>query len=285
MSEAILEFFSGLPRELYIFIISMLPIVELRGAIPVGAAIGLDFYINYTVAIIGNLVPVPFILLFISKILNFLSRFKIFAPMVSWLRKKASRGSHKMLKKVSPQDSGKDFSAEPIKANESITPPDDAIASPSEALADQTSDALPEHSEALNDRSIETVGGEIEIVADQASDTSSEQSAPAKASLDADNVSFDYLCIDNQAGSNEPASASVTDGDSRRLTPAIFAALALFVAVPLPGTGAWTGALISALFNFPRRHSFLAIAIGVMLSGIIMTLASYGVVGFLSIFL
>ena len=89
MSEAIIEFFSGLPKELYIFIISLLPIVELRGAIPVGAVIGLPFYWNYLISVIGNILPVPFILLFIPKILDFLAKFKLFKPMVTWLRKKS----------------------------------------------------------------------------------------------------------------------------------------------------------------------------------------------------
>ena len=97
MSEAIIEFFSGLPKELYIFIISLLPIVELRGAIPVGAVIGLPFYWNYLISVIGNILPVPFILLFIPKILDFLAKFKLFKPMVTWLRKKADKHSSKVL--------------------------------------------------------------------------------------------------------------------------------------------------------------------------------------------
>ncbi|MBQ2876352.1 MAG: small multi-drug export protein [Clostridia bacterium] len=71
----------------------------------------------------------------------------------------------------------------------------------------------------------------------------------------------------------------------RRMTRAIFAALLLFVAIPIPGTGAWTGGLVAALFDLPKRWSILAIALGVLTSGVIMTLASYGVLGFLNIFL
>ena len=51
-----------------VFLISILPIVELRGAIPVSVAFGLPFYFTYPLAVIGNLLPVPFILLFIRKI-------------------------------------------------------------------------------------------------------------------------------------------------------------------------------------------------------------------------
>ena len=61
--------------------------------------------------------------------------------------------------------------------------------------------------------------------------------------------------------------------------------LSLFVAVPLPGTGAWTGALVAALFHMEKRRAMLSITLGVLFAGVIMTLASYGVVGFLKIFL
>ena len=55
--------------------------------------------------------------------------------------------------------------------------------------------------------------------------------------------------------------------------------------IPLPGTGAWTGSLIAALFDLPKRRSFLAALLGVLGAGVIMCLASYGVVGFLKIFI
>lgn len=82
---------------LYVFLISILPIIELRGAIPVGAALGIPFYLNYPAAIFGNLLPVPFILLFIPKILDFLARFKIFRPVVEWVRKKAYKYSGRIV--------------------------------------------------------------------------------------------------------------------------------------------------------------------------------------------
>ena len=82
---------------LYVFLISILPIVELRGAILVGAALGVPFYYNYLCAVIGNMLPVPFILLFIPKILDFLARFKIFRPIVEWVRKKAYKHSSKIV--------------------------------------------------------------------------------------------------------------------------------------------------------------------------------------------
>lgn len=165
---------------IYVFLISILPIIELRGAIPVGAAMGIPFYLNYISAVIGNMLPVPFILLFIPKILDFLSRFKLFRPIVLWVRRKADKYSGRI---------------------------------------------------------IENAEGEAE-----------------------------------------------REDRPRRLRGA-FWGLLLFVMIPLPGTGAWTGALIASLFSLPKKSSFLAVFLGVLGAGVIMCLASYGVVGFLKIFL
>jgi uncharacterized membrane protein len=57
-----------------------------------------------------------------------------------------------------------------------------------------------------------------------------------------------------------------------------FWGLTLFVAIPLPATGAWTGTLVAALFDMKFWKSILAVLIGVMIAGVVMTLASYGVV-------
>ena len=61
-----------------------------------------------------------------------------------------------------------------------------------------------------------------------------------------------------------------------------FFALILFVAVPLPGTGAWTGCLVSWLFGLDRKKSILAVSIGVLIAGILVLL---GTVGFINLFL
>ena len=85
-------------KALYVFLISILPIIELRGAVPVGAALDLPFYIYAPLAVLGNLLPVPFILLFIPKILDLLERVKFFRPLIQWIRKKANRGLVRMQK-------------------------------------------------------------------------------------------------------------------------------------------------------------------------------------------
>lgn len=198
---------------LWVLFISILPIVELRGAIPVGAALGLPFYANYLCAAIGNLLPIPFILLFIPKILDFMARFKAFRPIVEWLRKKALKNSAKI--------AGKDNTDTPV----------------SDEKADLTA--------------------ECNLVS---------------ADTEASEKSFD----------NE----EITLENTKRDMPAgAFIGLMLFVLLPVPGTGAWTGSLVAALFNYPKKKSFLAITLGVIGCGIIMSLASYGVLGFLKFLL
>ena len=64
-----------------------------------------------------------------------------------------------------------------------------------------------------------------------------------------------------------------------------FFGLVLFVGIPLPGTGAWTGALAAAMVDMRLKLALPAIFVGVILSSVIMVLASYGVLGFLSFLL
>ena len=151
-------------KLLYVLLISMLPLIELRGAVPAAAAMGLPFYFYAPIAILGNLIPVPFILLYIPKILDWLATFRAFEGIVAWVRRKADKHSERILKGA-------------------------------------------------------------------------------------------------------------------------FIGLLFFVLLPLPGTGAWTGALVAALFELPKRRSLLAITLGVIGCCVIMTLASEGVVSALSFLL
>ena len=149
-----------LNKMIGIFLISMLPIIELRGAIPIGAAIGLPWYLNMIVSIVGNMLPVPFILLFSVKAFEFMKKHNI---MVKFIEK-----------------------------------------------------------------------------------------------------------IENRA---KKRSEGLATGE--------FIGLMLFVAIPFPGTGAWTGALIAALLQFDRKKSFVYIFIGVLIAASLVTLGVYGVIGFL----
>lgn len=78
-----------LPKLLHTLVIAMAPIVELRGAIPYGIAQGLPFWPVFLVALVGNLLPVPFIILFIRKIFAFLRRSSALGPFIERLERKA----------------------------------------------------------------------------------------------------------------------------------------------------------------------------------------------------
>ena len=156
-------------KLLWVFFISMVPIIELRGSIPVGCGLGLDAIPNLICAMLGNLLPVPFILLFIPQILDFMEKHRIFPRIVGWVQRKAHRGVEKM-----------------------------------------------------------------------------------------------------------SASAEEKGDDQHRIPWGALIALFAFVAVPLPGTGAWTGSLIAATFGMKKRYSIPVIILGVLVAGILVTLISYG---------
>lgn len=159
MVEAIKTFFlETVGKELCVFLCSMIPIIELRGAIPMGAAFGLPIWKTYLLSIAGNMVPVPFILLFIKKIIQWMnnSKVKFFNKIGGFLIRKAEKNREKIEK-----------------------------------------------------------------------------------------YSFWGVC--------------------------------LFVAIPLPATGAWTGSLVAAVIDMKFWKAMLSAFVGVLIAGIIMTLISYGV--------
>lgn len=73
----------------YLFCISMLPIVELRGGIPAGAAMGLPFWPVYLICVLGNLLPVPFLILFAKTVLQKLSTLPRIGGFFGWLIRRA----------------------------------------------------------------------------------------------------------------------------------------------------------------------------------------------------
>ena len=139
------------------FFISMVPLIELRGAIIYAAAAGLPWLATYFVCFLGNIVPVPFILLFIRRILAAMqkSRIRFFVRISRWVEEKARKNYNKVQK---------------------------------------------------------------------------------------------Y---------------------------AVFG-LFLFVAIPLPGTGAWTGSLIAAMLDMRMKYALPSILLGVACAGLLMTLVAYG---------
>ncbi len=166
MIEAIESFLTEtLGAHFGVMICAMIPIIELRGAIPLGAALGMPWWQNYLFAVLGNMIPVPFILLFVKKVIAWMtsSRVKFFHKIGGFLTRKAEKNREKIEK-----------------------------------------------------------------------------------------YSFWGVC--------------------------------LFVAVPLPVTGAWTGSLVAATIDMKFWKALLSCLFGVMLAGAVMTLASYGVVAAFQIF-
>lgn len=196
-------------KYLLVFLISMIPIVELRGAIPVAAAKGLPFGWTYALTVLGNMLPVPFILLLIPVLFAFMRRHHILVGLVDWLERKAQKGAEKMEKRAGKAAST-DASTE-VAPTESATAPETVTEEPTEETA-----------------------------------------APKKGNKAAGTLAF--------------------------------LGLYLFVAIPLPGTGAWTGSLVAAVFGMKKWRALLAVFLGVLTAGVIMTLASYGVVSAFKIF-
>ena len=85
-------------RVLLTFLVSMVPVVELRGGIPFGTALGLDPVSAAVAAILGNLVPVPFIILFIRHIFDWLRRYDKPRALVENFEKKAHLKSKNVIK-------------------------------------------------------------------------------------------------------------------------------------------------------------------------------------------
>ena len=147
-----------LTKYLWIFFISMVPIVELRVAIPVSQMMGLPIVASYIICIIGNMLPVPFIYLFARKVLIWGADKLVIGGFFSWCLEKGEKGGQKLQEK---------------------------------------------------------------------------------------------------AGRG------------------LFVALLLFVGIPVPGTGAWTGTLAASILDMDFKSTVAAVMLGVLLAGIIMMVLSF----------
>ena len=157
LAQSFIEFFGDkIPAELVIFIISLFPILELRGGLIAAKLLGVSFVPAFIICFIGNIIPVPFILLFIRRIFKFLRDKRGFSKLIRRLEERSLKQSEKVKRY-------KDWG------------------------------------------------------------------------------------------------------------------LLTFVAIPLPGTGGWTGALIAALMDIRIKKSFPIIALGVLIAGIIMSVFAYAV--------
>ncbi len=142
------------------FLLGMTPVIEIRGAIPVGVGLGLSYFEAFIVGFIGNIIPIYFIVKYIRPLFDFLGRFKIFKKIIDFATNKAT-------KKIEESERLQNFTA---------------------------------------------------------------------------------------------------------------LGLFLFVAIPIPGTGAWIGSLIANFLNLPVKKAFLPLALGVVTAGIIILAATGSVV-------
>jgi len=101
MVESAVDFLKEyLSAELVVFVISMLPIFELRGGLIAAAIVGIDWYIAFPICVIGNILPIPFVLLFIRKIFDWLKKFRIFKKLIEKLDERAKKKSESISKYV-----------------------------------------------------------------------------------------------------------------------------------------------------------------------------------------
>lgn len=83
-------------KYIWVFLIAMVPLIEIRGAIPYAVFWGLPLVPSIIVAVIGNMVPVPFIFLFARKVLEWGKDKKIIGPFFTWCLEKGEKGGRKL---------------------------------------------------------------------------------------------------------------------------------------------------------------------------------------------
>ena len=100
MKETIMLFFEeAVGPELAVILCSMIPVIELRGAIPVGwFTFDMPWWQTYLFAVIGNMIPVPIILLFVQTVLDWMERSPValFQKVAGWVRRKADKNIDKI---------------------------------------------------------------------------------------------------------------------------------------------------------------------------------------------
>ena len=95
--QNIVSALGGIPAELVVFIISLCPILELRGGLIAASILNVDMWRAIPICIIGNILPIPFILLFIEKIFDLLKNTRL-VKMINKLEEKAEKGAAKIMK-------------------------------------------------------------------------------------------------------------------------------------------------------------------------------------------
>lgn len=102
MTDSLIHWFtenlSFMPKEAIVFIISMVPILELRGGLVAAALLKINMFKAIGCCVVGNIIPIPFILLFITPIFAWMKKTKLFSPLVEKIEKKSMAKSDKIQK-------------------------------------------------------------------------------------------------------------------------------------------------------------------------------------------
>jgi len=101
--ESLVQFYenslgSWMPREVFIFLVSMVPLVELRGGLVIAKLLDVGLLPANLICIIGNIVPIPFILLFIRRIFEFMKKHNILTGFIEKLEGKTAKNQEKVLR-------------------------------------------------------------------------------------------------------------------------------------------------------------------------------------------
>lgn len=99
MIESVFQFFSGVGEFWALFLVSVIPFIELRGAIPFGImALGMPWYEAFLISFISNCLPIPFVILLTRPIFGWLKKTRLFAGLVTRLEAKMMKKSEKVTK-------------------------------------------------------------------------------------------------------------------------------------------------------------------------------------------
>lgn len=98
MTDAIVSWFSNVNEYAAVFFISMLPIVELRGSIIFAAAKDMPYIWAYVLAVFGNMLPIPFVILFLRPVLNWLKTTRHLSSMANWIQERSLKKAGKIVK-------------------------------------------------------------------------------------------------------------------------------------------------------------------------------------------
>ncbi|MTI65627.1 MAG: small multi-drug export protein [Firmicutes bacterium] len=92
------EYLSLIKEQLFVMLIAATPILELRGAIPVGIGLGFTPFQSTVMSIIGNIIPVPILLLLLNPVFNYFEHTKYIGDIINWLKERTLRRSDKVKK-------------------------------------------------------------------------------------------------------------------------------------------------------------------------------------------